>query len=51
MSINLPKQRNRIAALAAAQMKMSAIVRENQTTAALAHNVPSLVDRTYEVGK
>jgi hypothetical protein len=50
MSIDLPKQRDRMAALAAAQMEMSAIVRENRITAALTHNVPSSVDRTYEVG-
>jgi hypothetical protein len=41
----------RMAALAAAQMEMSAIVSENRITAALAHNVPSSVDRTYEVGE
>jgi hypothetical protein len=50
-SIDLPKQRDRIAALAAAQMEMSEIVSENRVTAALAHNVPSSVDRTYEVGR
>jgi hypothetical protein len=47
MSIDLPKQRDRMAALAAAQMKMSAIVSENRITAALAHNLPSSVDLTY----
>jgi hypothetical protein len=51
MSIDLTKQRDRMAALAAAQMEVSAIVSENQITAALAHNVPSSVDRTYEVGE
>jgi hypothetical protein len=51
MSIGLPKQRDRMAALAAAKIKMSAIVSENQITAALAHKVPSSVDRTYEVGE
>jgi hypothetical protein len=51
MSINLPKQRDRMAAFAAAQMDMSAIVRENRITAALNHNVPSSVNRTYEVGE
>jgi hypothetical protein len=51
MSIDLPEQRDRTAALAAAQMEMSAIVSENRTTAALAHNAPSSVDRTYEVGE
>jgi hypothetical protein len=51
MSIDLPKQRDLMAALAAAQMEMSAIVSENRITAALAHNVPSSVDRTYEVGE
>jgi predicted alpha/beta superfamily hydrolase len=40
-----------MAALAAAQMEMSAIVSENRITAALTHNVPSSVDRTYEVGE
>jgi hypothetical protein len=52
MSIDLPKQRHRMAALAAAQMEMSAIVSENRNrtdNAALTHNVPSSVDRTYEV--
>jgi hypothetical protein len=51
MSIDLPKQRDRMAALAAAHMEMSAIVSENRITAALNHNVPSSVDRTYEVGE
>jgi hypothetical protein len=51
MSIGLPKQRDRMAALAAAQMEMSAIVSENRITAALNHNVLSSVDRTYEVGE
>jgi transposase InsO family protein len=51
MSIDLPKQRDRMAALAAAQMEMSAIVSENRIIAALNHNVPSSVDRTYEVGE
>jgi hypothetical protein len=51
MSIDLPKQRNRMAALAAAQMKMSAIVSENRITADLNHKVPFSVDRTYEVGE
>jgi hypothetical protein len=51
MSIDLPKQRDRMAALAAAQMEMSAIVSETGTTAALIHNVPSSVDRTYEAGE
>jgi hypothetical protein len=51
MSIDLTKQRDRMAALAAAQMEVSAIVSENQITVALAHNVPSSVDRTYEVGE
>jgi hypothetical protein len=51
MSIDLPKQRDLMAALAAAQMEMSAIVGENWISAALAHNVPSSVDRTYEVGE
>jgi hypothetical protein len=49
MSIDLPKQRDRMAALAAAQMEMSAVVSENRITAALTHKVPSSVDRTYEV--
>jgi hypothetical protein len=51
MSTDLPKQRDRMAALAAAQTEMSAIVSENRITAALAHNVRSSVDRTYEVGE
>jgi hypothetical protein len=51
MSIDLPKQRDRMAAPAVAQMEMSAIVGENRITAALTHNVPSSVDRTYEVVK
>jgi hypothetical protein len=51
MSINLPNQRDRMAALAAAQMEMSVIVSENRITAALNHNVPSSVDRTYEGGE
>jgi hypothetical protein len=38
-----------MAALAAAQMEMSAIVSENRITAALTHNVLSSVDRKYEV--
>jgi hypothetical protein len=32
-------------------MEMSAIVSENRITAALAHNVPSSVDRIHEVGE
>jgi hypothetical protein len=32
-------------------MEMSAIVSENRITAALTQNVPSSVDRTYEVGE
>jgi hypothetical protein len=44
MIIDLPKQRDRMAAHAAAQMEMSAIVSENRITAALTHNVPSSVD-------
>jgi hypothetical protein len=51
MSIDLPKQHDRMAALAAAQMEMSAIVSENRITAALVHKIPSSVDRTYEVGE
>jgi transposase InsO family protein len=51
MSIDLPKQGDRIAAVAAAQMEMSAIVSENRVNAALTHDVPSSVDRTYEVGE
>jgi hypothetical protein len=51
MSIDLPKQRDRMAALGAAQKEMSAIVSENRITAALTHNVPSSVDRTYKVGE
>jgi hypothetical protein len=51
MSIDLPKQHDRMAAIAAAQMEMSAIVSENRITAALNHNVPSSVDRIYEVGE
>jgi hypothetical protein len=49
MSIDLPKQCDRMAALAAAQMEMSAIVSENRITAALAHKILSSLDRTYEV--
>jgi hypothetical protein len=51
MIIDLPKQRDLMAALAAAQMEMSAIASENRITAALAHSAPSSVDRTYEVGE
>jgi hypothetical protein len=51
MSIDLPKQRDRMAALAAAQMKKSTIVSEKRITAALTQNVPSSVGRTYEVGE
>jgi hypothetical protein len=40
-----------MAALAAAQMEMSTIVSENRITAALNHNAPSSVDRTYEFGE
>jgi hypothetical protein len=40
-----------MAALADAQMEMSAIVTENRIAAALAHKVPSSVDLTYEVGE
>jgi hypothetical protein len=50
MSIGLPKQRDRMAAFAAAQMEMSAIVSENRITGALTHNVPYTVDQTHEVG-
>jgi hypothetical protein len=51
MSIDLPKQRDRMAALAAAQMEISAIVSENRITAALNHNVSPSVNRTYEGGE
>jgi hypothetical protein len=51
MSLELPKQRDRMAALAAAKMEMSAIVSENRISVALAHNVPSSVDRAYEFGE
>jgi hypothetical protein len=51
MSIDLPKQRDLMAALAAAQMEMSAIVSENRITAVLTHNVPSSMDLTYEVSE
>jgi hypothetical protein len=51
MSIDLPKQRDRIAALVAAQVEMSAIVSESWITATLTHTVPSSVNRTYEVGE
>jgi hypothetical protein len=51
MSIDLPKQRDQMEALAAAQMEMSAIVSENQITAALTHIISSSVDLAYEVGE
>jgi hypothetical protein len=51
MSIDLPKQRDRMAALVAAQVEMSAIVSESWITATLTHTVPSSVNRTYEVGE
>jgi hypothetical protein len=51
MGLDLQKQRDRMAALAAAQTEMCAIVSENRITAALAHNVPSSLDRTYEIGE
>jgi Reverse transcriptase (RNA-dependent DNA polymerase) len=40
-----------MAALDAAQIEISAIVSENRITAALNHNVPSSVNRIYEVGE
>lgn len=51
ISTDLPNQRNRMAALARAQMEMNSIVSERRVQSALTKEIPPAANRTYQLGE